>query len=96
MPLPGNAELTTLDASDLGQPFVQIEAKRLNTELLDIAYLGEPFVAVGPPDSATSQLNVFVNVSGTWTQASAIYVNVSGTWQTVTAVSANVSGAWKS
>jgi len=37
MPLPGNAELTTLDASDLGQPFVQIEAKRLNTELLDIS-----------------------------------------------------------
>lgn len=38
---------------------------------------------------------VYVNVSGTWKQASAYYVNVGGTWKTGTEFQANVSGVWK-
>lgn len=94
MPLPSNADLQTLDVAYLGQPFVQVEAKSLDTETLDIAYLGQPFVAVGP--APAGGLQIHVNISGTWKQASAVYVNVSGTWKSVSALSANVSGTWKS
>lgn len=38
---------------------------------------------------------VYVNVSGTWKQASAYYVNVSGTWKTGTEFQTRVSGTWK-
>lgn len=38
---------------------------------------------------------VYVNVSGTWKQASAYYVNVGGTWKTGSEFSPNVSGTWK-
>jgi hypothetical protein len=91
MPLPSNTDLATLDYADLGAPFVQVEAKTLNSTTLDIAYLAQPFVAVGP-----TGIRVYVNVSGVWKQANAMYVNVSGTWKTVTTVSTNVSGTWKS
>lgn len=94
MALPSNTDLATLDVAYLGQPFVQVEAKSLDTETLDIAYLGQPFVAVGP--SAVTGLNVWVNVAGTWKQASAAYVNVSGTWKLVSAISTRASGTWKS
>ena len=38
---------------------------------------------------------VYVNVSGTWKQASAYYVNVGGTWKTGSEFQANVSNVWK-
>ena len=38
---------------------------------------------------------VYVNVSGTWKQASAYYVNVSGTWKTGTEFQTNISSTWK-
>lgn len=94
MPLPSNTNLATLDYAYLGAPFVQVEAKSLDSETLDIAYLGAPFVAVGP--SAVTGLNVYVNVSGVWKQATAMYVRDAGTWKTVSTVSTNVSGTWKS
>lgn len=48
MPLPTNTDLATLDYAYLGAPFVDVEAKSLDTVTLDIAYLGAPFVGVGP------------------------------------------------
>jgi len=90
MPLPSNTDLTSLDVAYLGQPFVQVEAKALTTTSLDVAYLGQPFVAVGP----ATGLNVWVNVAGTWKQASAAYVKVSGVWKSVSSISTR--GAWKS
>lgn len=95
MALPSNTDLATLDVAYLGQPFVQVEAKNLDSETLDIVYLGQPFVAVGPGAAPPSGLNVWVNVAGTWKQASAAYVNVSGTWKTASTVSADISGTWK-
>lgn len=38
---------------------------------------------------------VYVNVSGTWKQATNYYVNVNGTWKTGTEFQANVSNVWK-
>jgi len=89
MPLPNKTSLSTLDYVYLGQPFVQVEAKTLNTTNLDTVYQAQPFVAVG------AGLNVFVNVSGTWKEATAMYVNSAGTWKTVVDVSVNVGGTWK-
>ena len=37
---------------------------------------------------------IWVNVSGTWKQASAYYVNVGGTWKTGSEFQINVSGTW--
>lgn len=56
MALPSDTNLETLDYAYLGQPFVQVEAKALNTVSMDIAYQAQPFVAVGPsaaPPGAT-------------------------------------------
>lgn len=39
--------------------------------------------------------NVFVNVSGTWKQATNIYVNVAGTWKEMSTLDVNVAGTWK-
>ena len=94
MPLPSETDLASLDVAYLGQPFVQVEAKSLTTTSLDVAYLGQPFVAVGP--TVATGLNVYINVSGAWKQASAVYVNVSGVWKTATTISSNISGNWKS
>ena len=38
---------------------------------------------------------VYVNVNGTWKQASAYYVNVGGTWKTGSEFQVNVSNVWK-
>lgn len=38
---------------------------------------------------------VYVNVSGTWKEATAYYVNVNGTWKTGTEFQARISSAWK-
>lgn len=94
MALPTNTDLVTLDYAYLGAPFVQVEAKSLNTVSLDTAYLGAPFVAVGPAVVVTG-FSVYVRVSGAWKQASAIYTNVNGVWKTVTTVSTRVSSVWK-
>jgi hypothetical protein len=45
MALPTDTEIKTLDFVYLGAPFLQVEAKNLNTGSLDIVYLGMPFVA---------------------------------------------------
>lgn len=95
MPLPSNTDLATLDIAYLGAPFVQTEAKSLSTTNLDIAYLGAPFVAVGPAAVPSGTLNVYVKVSGTWKQASAMYVRQGGAWKTVSTVSTKVAGTWK-
>jgi hypothetical protein len=89
MPLPNKNNLQTLDIAYLGQPFVQVEARSLNTKSLDIAYLGQPFVV-----SATG-FNVYVNAAGAWKQVSAIYVKDSGTWKPATDVYVKVAGIWK-
>ena len=39
--------------------------------------------------------DIYVNVGGTWKEASNFYVNVSGTWKTGTEIYAEVSGNWK-
>lgn len=39
---------------------------------------------------------IYVNVGGTWKQATGIYVNVSGVWKEVTTLDVNVAGTWKS
>jgi len=97
MPLPSNTDLATADIAYRGQPFVQVEAKSLDTETLDIAYRAQPFVAAGPSGVIPpAGINVWANVSGVWKQASTVYVNVSGTWKTVTSLWPNVSGTWKS
>lgn len=38
---------------------------------------------------------VYVNVSGTWKEATAYYVNVNGTWKTGTEFQARISSTWK-
>lgn len=93
MALPSNTDLATLDIAYLGAPFVQVEAKSLDSQTLDIAYLGAPFVAVGP--SAAAGLNVYVNASGVWKQATDMYVRDTGIWKTVTTVSTRDAGVWK-
>jgi hypothetical protein len=96
MPLPSNTDLATADIAYLGQPFVQVEAKSLDTETLDIAYQAQPFVAAGPSGVIPpAGINVWANVSGVWKQASAVYVNVSGTWKSVASISTKVSATWK-
>ena len=38
---------------------------------------------------------LYVNVNGTWKQASNYYVNVNGTWKEGSELHAKVSSAWK-
>jgi hypothetical protein len=38
---------------------------------------------------------IYVNVNGTWKQASAYYVNVNGTWKTGSEFQVKVSSNWK-
>ena len=94
MALPSNTDLATLDYTFRGELFVQVEAKSLDSETLDIAYLGAPFVAVGP--AAVTGPNVYVKVSGLWKQANTVYVRDGGVWKTASTVSTKVSGTWKS
>jgi len=44
MALPTKADLLLLGTSHLGKPFVDVEAKALNTVRLDVSHLGKPFV----------------------------------------------------
>jgi hypothetical protein len=39
--------------------------------------------------------NLYVNVAGTWKQATGLYVNVAGTWKQATGLYVNVAGTWK-
>lgn len=89
MPLPNKTDLSTLDYVYQGQPFVQVEAKTLNTNTLDVVYQAQPFFAVG------AGLNVFVKVAGVWKEAVAMYVKNAGVWKTVVDVSVKVGGVWK-
>lgn len=93
MPLPNSDNLDSLDYVYLGQPFVQVEAKTLNTQTLDVVYLGQPFVGAAPPSTS----NVYVNVNGTWKQASQVYVNVSGIWKDVVSdkLYVKVGSSWR-
>ena len=92
MPLPNRDNLTSLDYVYLGQPFVQVEAKSLSSQNLDIVYQAQPFVGALPPS------NVYVNVNGTWKQASQVYVNVSGVWKDVVndKLYVKIGASWKS
>lgn len=38
---------------------------------------------------------IYINVNGTWKQASAYYVNVNGTWKTGSEFQVKVSSDWK-
>ena len=95
MPLPNKDNLDSLDYVYLGQPFVQVEAKSLSSQNLDIIYLGQPFVASAP---ASIGSNVYVNINGTWKQASQVYVNVSGAWKDVVndKLYVKIGASWKS
>jgi uncharacterized protein (DUF1800 family) len=90
MPLPNSTDLCKLDTVHLGKPFVQVEAKTLNTSSLDFVWMGQPFVAVAP-----SSFNVWVKIASTWKQANAIYVKVTGTWKNVISIFVKASGIWK-
>jgi len=95
MPLPNSNNLNSLDYVYLGQPFVQVEAKSLSSQNLDIVYQAQPFVgAAGNPPLP----NVYVNVNGTWKQASQVYVNVSGVWKDVVndKLYVKIGASWKS
>lgn len=94
MPLPNSNNLGSLDVVYLGQPFVQVEARRLSSENLNIVYLAQPFV--GAAASLTS--NVYVNINGTWKQASQVFVNVSNVWKIVSndKLYVKVGASWKS
>jgi hypothetical protein len=45
MSIPKKSDLLTLDYAWLGQPFVHVEAKPLETQTLDYAFRAQPFVA---------------------------------------------------
>lgn len=97
MAIPNESNLETLDFAYLGAPFADVDAKSVvDTRTLDYAYLGAPFVGAQstytPP---VGGLNVYVNVAGTWKQATAAYVKVAGVWKSVTTVSTKVAGVWK-
>ena len=96
MALPNRDNLDSLDVVYLGQPFVQVEAKSLSSQNLDIVYLAQPFVGA-PADAVLVSSNVYVNVNGTWKQASQVYVNISGVWKDVVddKLYVNVAGSWK-
>jgi hypothetical protein len=89
MPLPSNKNLATLDYAYLGQPFVQVEAKSLDTETLNTAYLGQPFVAVGPVP-----YSVFVKLNGVWREAIDMWVFRDGGWKNVKSINVKAWGAW--
>lgn len=97
MALPNKDDLDSLDYAYLGEPFINIEAKSLNTQNLDYAYLGEPFVgatvAAAPP---TGAFTVYGKVAGVWQQASEIHTKVGGSWKVVTEVYVKDAGVWKS
>lgn len=38
---------------------------------------------------------VYVNIGGTWKQASSVSVNIGGTWKTVDSIKGNIGGTWK-
>jgi hypothetical protein len=96
MPLPSNTDLAALDYVYLGAPFVQVEAKSLDTETLDVSCLGAPFVAVGPAAVAPGGLNLYVKIAGAWKQATAMWIREGGVWKQVSSVSSRIAGAWKS
>jgi hypothetical protein len=63
MSLPTAADLTTLDYSSLGQPFVDVETKTgQNTNSLDFSYLGLPFVGavISAPPSGYNTTQFFM------------------------------------
>lgn len=95
MALPDRDNLTSLDVVYLGQPFVQVEAKSLSSQNLNIVYLAQPFVGATAPPSPP---NVYVNVNGTWKQASQLYANVNGVWKDVVddKLNVKVGSSWKS
>jgi hypothetical protein len=94
MSLPNKDNLKSLDYVYLGQPFVQAEAKTINTQGLDVAYQSQPFVGA----AALVEPNVYANVNGTWKQASKVYVNVNGIWKDVVddKLFVKVGATWKS
>ena len=91
MSLPSNTDLASLDYAYLGRPFVNVEAKSLDTETLDTAYLGQPFVAVGPVP-----YNVFVKLNGVWRKAIDMWVFRDGAWKNVKTIGTKVEGIWRS
>lgn len=90
MPLPSKSDLQTLDIVYLGQPFVQVEAKSLDTKTLDVVYLGRPFVAKGIGAGSV----VYVKVNGVWVESTNIYVKISGVWEQGT-MYGNAGGIWR-
>ena len=62
MALPTKTDLCLLSTSWLGKPFVQIEAKALQTVELDISWLGKPFVGASGSVAATYPAYIMFNV----------------------------------
>ena len=90
MALPSRTDLSTLDYVYQGAPFVQVEAKALATESLDVVYQAMPFFGVG----SLFNVNLWIKLSGVWKKANALYYNKNGTWKTVTSVSVKIAGNW--
>jgi hypothetical protein len=60
----------------------------------DISLRGSTGADIYLTDVSTAPV-LFVNVAGTWKQATSISVNVGGTWKTLTTLDVNVAGTWK-
>lgn len=97
MALKTKLELETLDVVYLGQPFVQVSTKTINSQSLDTVYLGQPFVATDP--AATGNIVSFeATVASTATMAVSAQVNrdldaVLSAQATATAVSKRIRNA---
>lgn len=96
MSIVNKSSLLSLDYVFNGQPFVQVEAQTLNTQSLNITYLGQPFVGAFD-DIVPTDSNVYVKVDGQWKQATAIYVNINGQWEQVINDSfyVNINSVWR-
>lgn len=99
MPLPSKSDIVTLDYVDWSLPSFWVEAKSLDSGSLDYIDWSLPIVGTAASTSpVVVSSNVYVNVSGTWKQASQVYVNVSGVWKDVVddKFYVKVGASWKS
>ena len=78
MALPTKADLLLMGVSHLGKPFVDVEAKALNTVRLDVSHLGRPFVGAAGGVVATNYTLVCAAGSYSYTGVAATLTYVSG------------------
>lgn len=98
MPLPSKSDIVTLDYVDWSLPSIWVEAKSLDSGSLDYVDWSVPIVGTASTSVVVVSSNVYVNVNGTWKQASQVYVNVGGVWKDVVndKLYVKVGASWKS